>query len=64
MTVRCDGEEWALDFVQELRMIDATLKMAGVDTARVNSSRCRTARVEPIINKMATEDLQRSTNAN
>ncbi|MFL9957735.1 MULTISPECIES: hypothetical protein [Paraburkholderia] len=37
MTVRCDGEEWALDFVQELRMIDATLKMAGIDTARVNS---------------------------
>ncbi|MFM0656059.1 hypothetical protein [Paraburkholderia sediminicola] len=37
MTVRCDGEEWALDFVQELLMIDATLKMAGVDTARVNS---------------------------
>jgi hypothetical protein len=37
MTVRCDGGEWALDFVQELRMIDATLKMAGVDTARVDS---------------------------
>jgi hypothetical protein len=36
MTVRCDGEEWALDFGQELRMIDATLKMAGIDTARVN----------------------------
>jgi hypothetical protein len=37
MTVRRDGEEWALDFVQELRMIDARLKIAGVDTARVNS---------------------------
>jgi hypothetical protein len=35
MTVRCDGEEWALDFVQELRMIDATLKMAGVETQRL-----------------------------
>ncbi|EUC20636.1 hypothetical protein SAMN05446934_1893 [Paraburkholderia hospita] len=31
MTVRCDGEEWALDFGQELKMIDATLKMAGID---------------------------------
>jgi hypothetical protein len=37
MTVRCDGEEWPLDFGQELKMIDATLKMAGVDTARANS---------------------------
>lgn len=37
MTVRCDGEEWALDFIQELRMIDATLKMAGVDATRINS---------------------------
>lgn len=36
MTVRCDGEEWSLDFGQELRMIDATLKMAGIDTARVS----------------------------
>jgi hypothetical protein len=35
MTVRCDGEEWALDFGQELRMIDATLKMAGIDTRRL-----------------------------
>ncbi|BCG04002.1 hypothetical protein PPGU19_085700 (plasmid) [Paraburkholderia sp. PGU19] len=34
MTVRCDGEEWALDFGQELKMIDATLKMAGIDTRR------------------------------
>jgi hypothetical protein len=32
MTVRCDGQEWALDFGQELKMIDVTLKMAGVDT--------------------------------
>lgn len=37
MTVRCDGEEWPLDFGQELKMIDATLKMAGIDTARVSS---------------------------
>nr|WP_241023965.1 hypothetical protein [Burkholderia sp. Ac-20365] len=35
MTVRCDGEEWALDFGQELQMIDATLKLAGVDTQRL-----------------------------
>jgi hypothetical protein len=35
MTVRCDGEEWALDFGQELKMIDATLKMAGIDTRRL-----------------------------
>lgn len=32
MTVRCDGEEWALDFGQELKVIDAALKTAGVDT--------------------------------
>jgi hypothetical protein len=32
LTVRCDGEEWALDFGQELKVIDATLKMAGADT--------------------------------
>ncbi|MBJ9658467.1 hypothetical protein I5588_28510 [Burkholderia multivorans] len=35
MTVRCDGEEWALDFGQELNMIDAALKTAGVDTQRL-----------------------------
>ncbi|SEJ76290.1 hypothetical protein [Paraburkholderia diazotrophica] len=35
MTVRCDGEEWALDFAQESQMIDATLKLAGVDIQRV-----------------------------
>jgi hypothetical protein len=35
MTVRCDGEEWPLDFRQELKMIDATLKMAGVKTERL-----------------------------
>jgi len=35
MTVRCDGEEWTLDFGQELRMIDAALKMAGIDTRRL-----------------------------
>ncbi|KAA1006309.1 hypothetical protein FVF58_26820 [Paraburkholderia panacisoli] len=34
MTVRCDGEEWPLDFEQELKMLDATLKMAGIDTRR------------------------------
>ncbi|WP_233849664.1 hypothetical protein [Paraburkholderia sp. HD33-4] len=38
MTVRCDGEEWPLDFGQELKMIDATLKMVGVDTRRVDSA--------------------------
>lgn len=32
MTVRCDGEEWSLDFGQELKMIDTALKAAGVDT--------------------------------
>ncbi|MFP3549775.1 hypothetical protein SB861_03535 [Paraburkholderia sp. SIMBA_049] len=32
MTVRCDSEEWALDFGQELQIIDAALKTAGVDT--------------------------------
>ncbi|MFM0121085.1 hypothetical protein P0D73_19730 [Paraburkholderia sp. RL18-101-BIB-B] len=35
MTVRCDGEEWPLDFGQELKMIGATLKMAGVETQRL-----------------------------
>lgn len=35
MTVRCDGEEWALDFGHELKMIDAALKTAGVDTRRI-----------------------------
>jgi hypothetical protein len=36
MTVRCDGEEWALDFHPELQVIDAALKLAGVDTRRRN----------------------------
>jgi len=35
MTVRCDGEEWALDFGQELNVIDAALKTAGVDAQRL-----------------------------
>ncbi|MFM0143514.1 hypothetical protein [Paraburkholderia sp. RL18-085-BIA-A] len=35
MTVRCDGEEWPLDFAQELMTIDAALKTAGVDTQRL-----------------------------
>jgi hypothetical protein len=35
MTVRCDGEEWALDFGQELQVIDAALKTAGIDTRRL-----------------------------
>jgi hypothetical protein len=35
MTVRCDGEEWPLDFGQELKMIDAALKTAGIDTRRL-----------------------------
>ncbi|WP_458050296.1 hypothetical protein [Paraburkholderia strydomiana] len=34
ITVRCDGEEWALDFGQELEAIDAALKTAGIDVAR------------------------------
>ncbi|MFM0078745.1 hypothetical protein P0D72_07625 [Paraburkholderia sediminicola] len=34
MTVRCDGEEWALDFGQELMAIDAALRTAGVNTQR------------------------------
>ncbi len=34
MTVRCDGEEWPLDFDHELKMIDATLKVVGIDTQR------------------------------
>jgi hypothetical protein len=41
MTVRCDGEEWPLDFGQELKIIDATLKMAGVDTRRFESAPAR-----------------------
>ncbi|AMV41339.1 hypothetical protein [Paraburkholderia caribensis] len=35
MTVRCDGEEWALDFGQELQIIDTALKAAGIDTRRL-----------------------------
>ncbi|WP_368623398.1 hypothetical protein [Paraburkholderia sp. BR13444] len=34
ITVRCEGEEWALDFGQELEAIDAALKTAGIDVAR------------------------------
>jgi hypothetical protein len=34
MTVRCDGEEWPLDFGQELKMIDAALKAAGMNAQR------------------------------
>ncbi|MGF6370888.1 ATP-dependent DNA ligase [Paraburkholderia sp. RAU6.4a] len=34
MTVRCDGEEWALNFKPELQYIDATLQSVGVDTRR------------------------------
>jgi hypothetical protein len=43
MTVRCDGEEWPLDFGQELKMIDATLKLAGVDTQRLRHQAQRPA---------------------
>jgi hypothetical protein len=46
MTVRCDGEEWALDFGQELKMIDATLKMAGIDIRRFESAPAGLSRVE------------------
>lgn len=35
MTVRCDGEEWTLDFDQELQIIDTALKTAGIDTRRL-----------------------------
>ncbi|SKC83447.1 hypothetical protein SAMN05445504_3632 [Burkholderia sp. CF099] len=35
MTVRCDGEEWALVFSQELKLIDSALKAAGIDTQRL-----------------------------
>lgn len=35
MTVRCDGEEWSLDFGQERKMIDTALKTAGIDTKRL-----------------------------
>ncbi|USU18866.1 hypothetical protein [Paraburkholderia fungorum] len=35
MTVRCDGEEWALDFGQELMTIDAALKAAGINIPRL-----------------------------
>jgi hypothetical protein len=35
MTVRCDCEEWALDFGQELTVIDAALKKAGIDAQRL-----------------------------
>jgi hypothetical protein len=35
MTVRCDREHWTLDFGQESRMFDATLKMASIDTPRL-----------------------------
>ncbi|MFM0099062.1 hypothetical protein PQQ87_25905 [Paraburkholderia nemoris] len=35
MTVRCDGEEWALDFGQELQVIDAALNTAGIDARRL-----------------------------
>lgn len=35
MTVRCDGEEWALDFGQELLVIDTALKTAGINTQRL-----------------------------
>ena len=35
MTVRCDGEEWPLDFGQELQAIDSALKAAGVNPHRI-----------------------------
>jgi hypothetical protein len=41
MTVRCDGEEWPLDFCQELKMIDAALKAAGVNPEPIVPSRLR-----------------------
>jgi hypothetical protein len=41
MTVRSDGEEWALDFAQELQLIDTALKVAGIDIARVNQQQLK-----------------------
>jgi hypothetical protein len=38
MTARCDGEEWALDFGQELQIIDAALKTASIDTQRFGAA--------------------------
>jgi hypothetical protein len=35
MTVRSEGEEWALDFAHELKVIDTALRMAGIDTTRL-----------------------------
>ncbi|MFM0218043.1 hypothetical protein [Paraburkholderia caledonica] len=35
MTARCDGKKWPLDFGQELKVTDATLKMAGIDISRL-----------------------------
>jgi hypothetical protein len=35
MTVRCDGEDSALDFSKEPNMIDAALKTVGIDTRRL-----------------------------
>ncbi|MBC8752518.1 hypothetical protein F6X42_40855 [Paraburkholderia sp. WC7.3b] len=65
MTVWCDCEEWALHSGQELMMIDATLKMAGIDTQRL-SSRVLVEPREPsqILVGSCTEGLQRSTDAN
>jgi hypothetical protein len=42
MTLRCVGEERALDFGQALQMIDATLKLAGVDTNRLKQKPSQT----------------------
>ncbi|MEI6002731.1 hypothetical protein H3V53_38230 [Paraburkholderia bengalensis] len=32
--IRCEGEEWRLDFSPELDVIDAALQMAGIDTTQ------------------------------
>ncbi|TCG05321.1 hypothetical protein BZM27_34585 [Paraburkholderia steynii] len=32
--IRCEGEEWILDFRPELDVIDAALEMAGIDTTQ------------------------------
>jgi hypothetical protein len=34
ITVRCDGEQWALGFAQAPEAIDAALKTARIDVAR------------------------------
>ncbi|AUT70213.1 MULTISPECIES: hypothetical protein [Paraburkholderia] len=32
--IRCEGEEWTLDFRPEIEVIDAALELAGIDTTQ------------------------------